>query len=131
MQSSSSQPESDAQGVAPSRSAGSARQDTDAARSGREARDGRETREVRDSLMRDSLLVAHVEGMHSHRCEDAIIRAVTALTGVREVEVDFASGQASVIFDARRVSTHQVIAAIEQAGYRCPESGGPETEAGN
>ncbi len=89
-----------------------------------------EGREKRDSLLRDSLLVTAVEGMHSHRCEETIVRAVTALPGVREVEVDFASGQASVIFDARKVSGHQVITAIEHVGYRCADpvfgsGGGP------
>lgn len=87
----------------------------------REARDARET-------LRDSLLVTHVDGMHSHRCEDTIIRAISALPGVREAEVDFASGQASVIFDARKISSHQLIAAIEQAGYRCPDAHAMETK---
>jgi copper chaperone CopZ len=85
------------------------------------ARAGREGREVRDSALRDSLLVTQVDGMHSHTCEERIIRAVGGLPGVREVEVDFASGQASVIFDARKVSTHQLIEAIEAAGYRCAD----------
>ena len=76
---------------------------------------------MRDSPLRDSLLVTQVDGMHSHTCEDRIIRAVGSLPGVREVEVDFASGQASVIFDARKVSTHQLIEAIESAGYRCAD----------
>ena len=87
---------------------------------------GRE-RDSRESLMRDSLMVTQVEGMHCHKCEERIVRSVTALPGVREVEVDFASGQASVIFDARKVSTHQVIGAIEEAGYRCAD---PATGSG-
>lgn len=84
----------------------------------------RSGRDPRDSL-RDSLLVTHVDGMHCHRCEEAIVKAVSALGGVREVEVDFATGQASVLFDSRKVTAHQVIAAIEEAGYRCPEAGPP------
>ena len=76
---------------------------------------------MRDSLMRDSLLVTRVDGMHSHTCEETIVKAVTGLPGVREVEVDFASGQASIIFDARKVSAHQLIGAIELAGYRCDD----------
>ena len=82
----------------------------------------RTDRELRDSLLRDSLMVTHVDGMHSHTCEEVIIAAVAALPGVREVEVDFATGQASVIFDARKVSAHQVVSAIEAAGYRCADS---------
>ena len=79
---------------------------------------------ARDST-RDSLLVTHVEGMHCHRCEEAIVKAVSALAGVREVEVDFATGQASILFDPRKVTAHQVCAAIEAAGYRCPDAAIP------
>lgn len=89
---------------------------------GPEAKRPRTERELRDSLLRDSLIVTHVDGMHSHRCEEIITSAVAAMPGVREVEVDFASGQASVIFDARRVSAHQVIGVIEAVGYRCADS---------
>ena len=70
---------------------------------------------------RDSLLVTRVEGMHAHTCETAISQSVGALPGVREVEVDFPSGQASVIFDARKVTAHQILATIEAAGYRCAD----------
>ena len=92
----------------------------------------------RESLARDSLLVVGVEGMHSHACEAAIVDALDAMPGVREAEVDFPSGMASVIFDARRTTAHQLVAAIESAGYPCGEyalgSGGgkvgPERDEG-
>ena len=90
----------------------------------------RGSRDARESL-RDSLLVTRVEGMHCHRCEEAIVKAVSALPGVREVEVDFATGQASVIFDARKLAGRQVIAAIESAGYRCPDAGLPSDLSGD
>lgn len=56
--------------------------------------------------------------MHSHTCEERIVSAVSALPGVREVEVDFASGQTSVIFDAQKVAVHQILEVIETTGYR-------------
>ena len=37
--------------------------------------------------------------MHCHKCEQKIQQALSAHAGVHEVEVDFASGQASVLFD--------------------------------
>jgi copper chaperone CopZ len=37
---------------------------------------------------------------------------------VHEVEVDFASGQASVLFDRGSVTVGQLMEAINQAGYR-------------
>ncbi|MEM7808839.1 MAG: heavy metal-associated domain-containing protein [Planctomycetota bacterium] len=59
--------------------------------------------------------------MHSHACEEAVVRGLEAVTGVREAEVDFPSGQASVIYDAHRVAAHELMAAVEETGYRCGE----------
>ena len=73
----------------------------------------------RESLMRDSLLIVEVAGMHSHACEEKIVAALGGRTGVREAEVDFASKQASVIFDAHKITAHQLVETIEAQGYRC------------
>jgi Cu+-exporting ATPase len=55
--------------------------------------------------------------MHCRKCEQAIQRALLQHEGVHEVEVDFASGQASVLFDRGSVTTTQLMAAVEEAGY--------------
>jgi copper chaperone CopZ len=85
-----------------------------------------------ESLSRDSLLVVPIDGMHSYQCEQAIKDALSRLPGVRETEVDFPSAQASIIFEARKITAHQLVEAIEQAGYRCGEhalgSGGGRIE---
>lgn len=65
----------------------------------------------------DQFVVIRVDGMHCHKCEQRIVSAVKSLDGVREVEVDFASGQASVLFDRDRVTVGQLMRAIEEAGY--------------
>ena len=65
----------------------------------------------------DQLALIRVEGMHCHKCEQAIRKALGTLRGVHEVEVDFNSGQASVLFDQSQVSVPQLMAAVEQAGY--------------
>ncbi len=87
---------------------------------------------ARESLKRDSLLIVGVEGMHSHACEERIVARLSATVGVREAEVDFASGQASIIFDARRTTAHQLLDVIVAAGFRCGEhflgSGGGRVE---
>ena len=92
----------------------------------------RQERRYRQSLLRDSLLVVGVEGMHSHACEATIVDGLHAVEGVSEAEVDFPSGQASVIFDARRVTAHQLLRVIADAGYRCGDhflgSGGGKVE---
>ncbi|HEX8912765.1 MAG TPA: heavy metal-associated domain-containing protein [Humisphaera sp.] len=69
-------------------------------------------------VSRDQLALIRVEGMHCHKCEAAIRRSVGALPGVHEVEVDFASGQASILFDRAQVSIPQLMEAVNEAGYQ-------------
>jgi copper chaperone CopZ len=66
----------------------------------------------------DQLAVIKIEGMHCHRCEQSIQKALVAFPGVREVEVDFLSGQASVLFTRGSVTIKQLMEAVNQAGYR-------------
>ncbi len=70
-----------------------------------------------EDVARDQFALIKIEGMHCHKCEAAIQRAL-ARPGVREVEVDFASGQASVLFDRDSVSVNELMNAVNDAGYR-------------
>jgi copper chaperone CopZ len=71
-----------------------------------------------NSSAKDHLVLIQIEGMHCHRCENAIQRALGAFPGVREVEVDFPSGQASVLHERGAVTAQQLMDAITDAGYR-------------
>lgn len=71
-----------------------------------------------DASQKDHLVLIQIEGMHCHRCEAAIQHALGAFSGVREVEVDFPSGQASVLHDRGSVTVERLMRAIEEAGYR-------------
>src|SRR5436853_5997065 len=66
----------------------------------------------------DKLLLIKIEGMHCHKCEQAIRKALTAQDGVHEVEVDFPSKQASVLFDASAVTIKELTKAVTAAGYK-------------
>jgi len=66
----------------------------------------------------DQLAVIRIEGMHCHKCEQAIQKALLKNPGVHEVEVDFNSGQASVLFDRGMVSVGKLLEAVNEAGYR-------------
>jgi copper chaperone CopZ len=66
----------------------------------------------------DRFVFIRIEGMHCHKCEAAIKKTVQRLPGVHEVEVDFASGQASVLFDPTLVSINQLVDGVKQAGYK-------------
>ncbi|HEX4124111.1 MAG TPA: heavy metal-associated domain-containing protein [Tepidisphaeraceae bacterium] len=70
---------------------------------------------------RDQLAIIRIHGMHSHRCEEAIQKALSCYDGVHEVEVDFNSGLASVLFDDSAVRPDQLMEAVNAAGYRAVE----------
>lgn len=67
---------------------------------------------------RDQFVIIKVEGMHCHRCEQAIQRVLLAKPGVHEVEVDFLSGQASVLYDPDMSNVRELMDAVKSAGYR-------------
>jgi P-type Cu+ transporter len=66
----------------------------------------------------DQWVSIRIEGMHCHRCQQAIQKELTANAGVHEAEVDFASGQASVLYDPAAIKVRQLVDVIQQAGYR-------------
>ena len=68
-------------------------------------------------VSRDQLVLIRIEGMHCHKCEQAIKKSLQSHPGVHEVEVDFNSGQASVLFDRGAVSIGQLMEAVNEAGY--------------
>ena len=69
-------------------------------------------------VSRDQLALIRIEGMHCHRCETTIQKALARNPGVHEVEVDFPSGQASVLYDRGAVTVRQLIESVNEAGYR-------------
>ena len=70
-----------------------------------------------DDVGGDQLLIIRIEGMHCHKCDLAIQQALTRLPGVHEVEVDFNSGQASVLYDHTQVNVKDLTDAVTDAGY--------------
>ena len=71
-----------------------------------------------EDVGRDQFAVVRIEGMHCHRCEQSIQKVLESQPGVREVEVDFASGQASVLFDRDSITIQQLMDTVTDAGYR-------------
>src|SRR5271168_3707194 len=75
-------------------------------------------RHMAHDVVNDQLALIQIEGMHCHSCEKKIQKSLSARPGVHEVEVDFNSGQASVLFDRSAVSVSALMDVIVQAGYR-------------
>ena len=71
-----------------------------------------------DNVGADQLAIIRIEGMHCHRCEQTIQKALTSHDGVHEVEVDFNSKQASVLYDQDKVTIQSLADAVTEVGYR-------------
>jgi Cu+-exporting ATPase len=78
---------------------------------------GQETLTMPNDVSRDQFALIRIEGMHCHRCEVAITKALMNFVGIHEVEVDFASGQASVLYNPRIATVSQMMEAVNEAGY--------------
>jgi copper chaperone CopZ len=68
-------------------------------------------------VQNDQFVAIRITGMHCHRCQQTIRKALTANPGVHEVEVDFPSGLASVLFDPKQVTIRQLMDAVNESGY--------------
>jgi copper chaperone CopZ len=68
-----------------------------------------------DDVTQDRFVLIRIDGLHCHKCEQRVGDALRAVAGVREVEVDFASGQASVLFEGGEIDA--LLRAVNDAGY--------------
>ncbi len=84
-----------------------------------------------DDVSRDQFAVIRVDGMHCHRCEQTIRRAISVHPGVHEVEVDFLSGQVSVLYNQRVVGVPQMMSAVAAAGYKATGFAQGQANAGD
>jgi len=61
-----------------------------------------------DDVGADQLAIIRIEGMHCHKCEQTVQRSLMQHDGVHEVEVDFNSAQASILYDQEQVTVNFV-----------------------
>lgn len=58
-----------------------------------------------------------VTGMNCDGCTGNVTKALRAITGVGDVKVSLAAGEAAVQFDERLASPEQLKSAVRHAGY--------------
>jgi Cu+-exporting ATPase len=63
-----------------------------------------------------------IEGMHCVNCAIAVDGALEDLPGVKSASTSYARQMVDVEYDERQVTEAQLIAAVEQAGYRAEVS---------
>jgi Cu+-exporting ATPase len=85
---------------------------------GRDADQHRATAVKGADVNTDRFVLIRIEGMHCHKCEQSIKKHLQRRPGVHEVEVDFASGQASVLFTPDAVTISELVDAVKESGYK-------------
>ena len=61
--------------------------------------------------------VLKITGMTCGGCTSKVTRALTAVSGVDDVNVTLSPGEATVKYDERRTSSDQLKSAVKIAGY--------------
>lgn len=61
--------------------------------------------------------VYNVKGMMCGGCESRVIKAVSALSGVKECQADHREDKVEVSYDENLLDTKQIQNAIEDCGY--------------
>ncbi len=62
-------------------------------------------------------IVLNVEGMSCSHCENAVKKAVSALDGVKTVDVDLEAKTVTVEFDPSKVTIDKIKVEITDQGY--------------
>ena len=65
----------------------------------------------------------HVSGMTCGHCQMTVEKALKGVAGVYSAVVDLQDGEAEVDFDDDTISTQQLVAAVEKAGYHAKLAG--------
>lgn len=63
-------------------------------------------------------LTFKIEGMHCDGCATNIQSILERKAGVQKAVASFKAGEARILYDSDAVSEEQLVAAIENSGYR-------------
>jgi len=64
-----------------------------------------------------------VAGMHCSNCQAKVEKALKSIAGVYTAVVDLPDGEAEIDFDDDSVTTAQLVAAVQAAGYQAKLGG--------
>jgi len=60
-----------------------------------------------------------IGGMHCPACSNRVLKALTAVPGVKKAEVSLDPGQADVSYDPGETTLAELRQAVSEAGYTC------------
>ena len=78
-----------------------------------------------DGRMSERQMTWRIGGMHCPKCESAVVKAVSALPGIREARADWQKGTLTALWDSDVTSKDALAASVAEAGYAL------ETQSGN
>lgn len=64
-----------------------------------------------------------IQGMACGHCQMAVAKALRAVPGVADAQVDLGAGRALVTYDGSKASMENLKAAVEEAGYTVTSAG--------
>jgi Cu+-exporting ATPase len=59
-----------------------------------------------------------VEGMHCGSCAEKVMAKLSGLPGVQAAASDFQTGATDVAYDASKIKTDKLIAAVQELGFK-------------
>ena len=65
----------------------------------------------------------NVSGMSCGHCVEAVQKALTSRSGVRNASVNLEAGSAEVEYDESSVAPEQLVAAVRESGYEAQIAG--------
>ncbi len=68
--------------------------------------------------MSKAKITLKVEGMSCEHCVNTVTKTLNELDGVKKAKVNLKRGQATVTYDSDIVMVDELIAAVEEAGYK-------------
>lgn len=69
-----------------------------------------------------------ITGMHCASCSTLLTKSISKLKGVKEVNINYASGKGTILFDEKFVSEKEFIDVIKKKGYNAEINTGNDTE---
>ena len=72
--------------------------------------------------MADARITLPVEGMTCGACATTVQKRLSQAAGVREANVNYATGKATITIDDRSVAVADLVSAVRDVGYDCAKT---------
>ena len=71
--------------------------------------------------MEEKKITLKISGMGCRACSEKIEKALALLPGILEVKVDHAAGRGEIRLDPEKITSSEIVEAIDDLGYEAEE----------